>query len=231
MPGWIARINRRLMSRDGDEQAACYAQAAYQADALDAYRTMLSKIGMPLVGQTVLDVGCGPGHWLAACAASHPVLLAGGDFSDAMLRSARASGAQQRDIRLFRGDAMAVPVRSNRFDLVICSLVLPYVPSDRQTIVELVRVCKPGGRLLIGIHGLGFYLNHIFAHRHLKYLIVPPLSWLSFVTGTKVLWNTYQTVPRLARQLEAAGCQVTAIEPDGTFWGIPYITYVIAQKM
>lgn len=230
MGGWIGRVNRRLMSRDEEAQAARYAHAAYQDDALGAYRAMLSKIGMPLAGKAVLDVGCGPGHWLAACASFHPALLIGGDSSDAMLRSASAAGAQQRGIRFFRGDAMAIPAQSSRFDLVICSLVLPYVPSDQRTIAELARVCKPQARLLIGLHGLGFYLSHVFAHGDMKYLIVPPLSWLSFVMGKKLLWNTYQTVPRLTRQLATAGCRVETIQPDGTFWGAPYITYVVAQK-
>lgn len=229
MPGWIARLNRRLMSLVDENKQETYVQEAYRLETLAYHQRILSRLGIPLAGASILDVGCGPGHWLKACAAHGPRLLVGSDISVSMLRAARKGGSQHNMV-FFRGDAMSVPMRSDAFDVVICSLVLPYVPSDHAVIAELVRVCKPGGRLLISFHGLGFYLHHIIAQRNLKYIIVPPISWLSFITGHKLLWNTYQSPSGVRRLLTAEGYGVADEETDWRFWGFSCITHVIGRQ-
>ncbi len=44
-----------------------------------------------------------------------------------------------------------IPLRSGRFDLVICTQVLEYVPDPRVVIAEIYRVLKPGGSLLLSV--------------------------------------------------------------------------------
>ncbi len=230
MTGWLARLNQRLMIKADNQKRDSYVQLTYQPAHLSFCRKQLDNLEMSLNGKTILDVGCGPGEWLTVCTESEPGCLIGGDFIDNMLSVAKKVRIGNRRVPLFRGNAISIPVRSETFDLVICSLVLPYVPSDRQAISELARVCKPGGRLLISFHDLGFYMHHIFGQGHLKYLIVPPLTWLSFLTGKKMLWNTYQTLSGLKHLLDSEGCQITNVEPYSTFWNIPSVTYVAAQK-
>jgi SAM-dependent methyltransferase len=44
-----------------------------------------------------------------------------------------------------------IPMGSGRFDLVICTQVLEYVPDPRAVIAEIHRVLKPGGALLLSV--------------------------------------------------------------------------------
>lgn len=47
--------------------------------------------------------------------------------------------------------AEQLPLRSDQFDLVICTQVLEYVPESRIAIAEIYRVLKPGGALLLSV--------------------------------------------------------------------------------
>jgi len=47
--------------------------------------------------------------------------------------------------------AEQLPLRSDEFDLVICTQVLEYVPELRAVIAEIYRVLKPGGSLLLSM--------------------------------------------------------------------------------
>jgi SAM-dependent methyltransferase len=58
------------------------------------------------------------------------------DYVSADLRSPRAD---------LLTDILALPVASDRFDVVLCSHVLEHVPDDRAAMRELLRVMKPGG--------------------------------------------------------------------------------------
>jgi ubiquinone/menaquinone biosynthesis C-methylase UbiE len=230
MGAWLVRLNRRLMDRADAHQRPSYVQAVYQPEQMAFYRERLAQLDMSLENKMVLDVGCGAGQWLMLCAEARPARLIGGDYSRGMLRAAMEAGVRDRGIRLFCGDAMTIPLRTGRFDLVICALVLPYVPSDQRLVRELARVCKPGGRLLLSFHGFGFYLHHVFAEGKLRYLAVPPVSWISFMTGKKLLWNTYQSLPRVRRLLEAHGFEVERVAQDWSYMRFPYIVYVTARK-
>jgi SAM-dependent methyltransferase len=44
-----------------------------------------------------------------------------------------------------------IPLAGERFDLVICTQVLEYVPDPAAAIAEMHRVLKPGGRLLLSV--------------------------------------------------------------------------------
>ncbi|MBR9866603.1 MAG: class I SAM-dependent methyltransferase [Oceanospirillales bacterium] len=61
----------------------------------------------------------------------------------------------QRDkIQLLVADAMNIPLADNRFDTVVCFLVLCSVPEPQQVLQEVYRVLKPGGQLLFFEHVL-----------------------------------------------------------------------------
>ncbi len=43
----------------------------------------------------------------------------------------------------------AMPYAANTFDVVIANEVIEHVTDDRATVAEMVRVCRPGGRIVI----------------------------------------------------------------------------------
>jgi len=49
------------------------------------------------------------------------------------------------------GNAEQLPFGAERFDLVICTQVLQYVPNPQTAIREMARVLKPGGHLFLSV--------------------------------------------------------------------------------
>lgn len=100
-------------------------------------------------GAAILDLGCGSGEISQACAAAG-FDVTGCDISSKMLRMASARHAGER-CRFVAADprlAPALPFEDARFDAVIASSMLEYVPDAAVELREIRRVLKPGGWLL-----------------------------------------------------------------------------------
>lgn len=103
-------------------------------------------------GERVLDLGCGAGRFVAAlrAAGADPV---GVEVAEAALERARrvAPGA---DLRRVEPDG-SLPLEHGSVDLVWCSEVLQHVPDTAHLLLEVRRVLRPGGRLLVTVpyHG------------------------------------------------------------------------------
>jgi len=96
-------------------------------------------------GAAVLDVGCGTGALLRALGPRLQEGL-GIDASTAMVARARRRGGQR--LRFEAVDGPTVPAPSGHFDVVTSLLSWRYLDWD-PLLVELLRVLKPGGRLLV----------------------------------------------------------------------------------
>jgi ubiquinone/menaquinone biosynthesis C-methylase UbiE len=97
-------------------------------------------------GARLLDVACGPGHFLQA-AASMGADVVGIDSSVDMLRTSASRVGP--GIPLVRGDGMALPFASSSFDLVNCSGLIEYIPEPMPLLREFLRVLRPGGTALV----------------------------------------------------------------------------------
>jgi len=94
----------------------------------------------------VLDVGCGPGHYLAALAAREPTAgLVGVDLSTGMLHEAR----DRSKVRAVADASVAaLPFAAGTFDAVLAMHMLYHAPDVAAALTELRRVLRPGGVLL-----------------------------------------------------------------------------------
>ena len=103
-------------------------------------------------GERVLDLGCGAGRFVAALreAGADPV---GVEIAEAALERARRN-APGADLRLLEPDG-SIPLEHASVDLVWCSEVLEHVADTEHVLLEVRRVLKPGGRLLVTVpfHG------------------------------------------------------------------------------
>jgi SAM-dependent methyltransferase len=102
-------------------------------------------------GESVLEVGCGTGVFLPLLAreVGSSGRVVGVDHSASMVHDARqgaAGGVHNIEIR--QADALELPFESATFDAVHCERVLMHVEDADRAISEMVRVTKPGGRIV-----------------------------------------------------------------------------------
>ncbi len=144
-------------------------------------------------GGDVLEVAIGTGRNLPFYPPD--VRLTGIEWSPKMLAVARrrADGlGRLADLR--EGDAQALPFADATFDTVVCTLSLCAIPDDRRAIAEMIRVLKPGGRLLLLDHIAGSS-RPLRALQRLLELVTVPLG------GEHVL-------RRPLRHVQSAGLQI-----------------------
>lgn len=104
-------------------------------------------------GSDILEVGVGTGkNFPFYPQRAH---ITGVDFSPKMLAQAQ----RKRDMRQIAVDLALMDVESlsyanNSFDTVIGTFVFCSVPKPRKGLLELYRVCKPGGQVLLLEHVL-----------------------------------------------------------------------------
>ncbi|WP_447978661.1 class I SAM-dependent methyltransferase [Candidatus Nitrospira bockiana] len=103
-------------------------------------------------GERVLEVGVGTG-WALPLYPDHCQVVAI-DFSEGMLEQARKRMAAHglRNVELLRMDAGHMEFEDNSFDTVMAAYVVTAVPDHRKVVTEMIRVCKPGGRIIMLNH-------------------------------------------------------------------------------
>jgi SAM-dependent methyltransferase len=100
-------------------------------------------------GDSVLDVGCGPGNFTRAFArACGDGLAVGLDASRTMLDQA-ARERNPPNVRYLRGDAAALPFPDATYDAVCCFAALYFIAEPLRAIDEMARMLAPGGRLAL----------------------------------------------------------------------------------
>ena len=101
-------------------------------------------------GDSVLDVGCGPGNFTRAFAReSGDGLVVGLDASRTMLDQAVAREPNPPNVRYVRADAAALPFRTPRSTRSAASRRCTSSSSRCEAIDEIVRVLAPGGRVAL----------------------------------------------------------------------------------
>lgn len=96
--------------------------------------------------EVALDSGCGTGA-LAFALAPHVGEVAAVDTRDDYLEAAREIAPE--NVRFVEGDATALPFGYATFDIAGCLRLLHHARRPELAVSELVRVTRPGGRLLI----------------------------------------------------------------------------------
>lgn len=102
---------------------------------------------------SILDLGTGTAQIpIEFCRQSPSGSIVAIDLAEEMLAIARqnvaAAGFDDR-IRLERVNARGLPYTDGAFDAVISNSIIHHIPEPASAFAEMVRVCKPGGRLFI----------------------------------------------------------------------------------
>jgi 2-polyprenyl-3-methyl-5-hydroxy-6-metoxy-1,4-benzoquinol methylase len=146
-----ARVEATLAN---DKQHLAWAATYRNADNEPFFELAFEHIARTLNaprGATILDAGCGSGRHSVRLA-RHGFKVTGIDFSDYIVRTAEESvkdSGVADCIDFQRQDLTALSFPDESFDHVLCWGVLMHVPQVEEAIVELARVLKKGGMLVI----------------------------------------------------------------------------------
>ena len=129
---------------------AMWAMGDYPAVAAD----VIPDLGSVLVeacgiqrGDTVLDVACGSGN-AAIPAALRGAHVTACDLTPALLETGRlVATSLGANISWQEGDAERLPFADASFDVVLSCVGVMFAPHHQTSADELIRVCRPGGRL------------------------------------------------------------------------------------
>ena len=105
-------------------------------------------------GELVLDVGCGTGvltRQIASNLSSPEACVVGLDAAPKMIEVARRHGAGLPHLRFDVGVAETLDYRDASFDCAVSTFFFHHIDAElkRRSLAELVRVLKPGGKLVI----------------------------------------------------------------------------------
>lgn len=97
---------------------------------------------------TILFVGIGTGSDLEFFL-DKPNPIVAIDLSDDMLAQAQAKIPAGKNVKLLNMNAEELLFEDHSFDLVVASLILSVVPDDQLCMREIIRVTKPGGKVIV----------------------------------------------------------------------------------
>lgn len=130
-------------SNDGFERIV---NRLFRRSMLARYEQTLTRC-RPIAGLSVIDIGCGPGHYSVALARAGATRVLGLDFAPAMLKiagdAAKAAGVAQR-CAFALGDFITYPI-SEKFDYAVVMGFMDYVADPRPVIDRVLSiVCRRG---------------------------------------------------------------------------------------
>ncbi|MDY6965773.1 MAG: class I SAM-dependent methyltransferase [Halobacteriota archaeon] len=144
-------------------------------------------------GKKVLDVGVGGGRFAL------PISLRGADvygvdLSLKMLQAVKI-GAEKAgvEVGVYQADIDALPFKDESFDIVLSMATIMYFPRPEKALLEMSRVVKPGGHVIIGTNNklsvawlgaIHTYLYHILKRKQATYRPYSPWQFRSFFEDT-----------------------------------------------
>ncbi|WP_296137932.1 demethylmenaquinone methyltransferase [uncultured Tessaracoccus sp.] len=178
------RVTRATLDKRADEVSAMFDQVAPRYDLLNdvlslgqdrSWRRATVEAVDPEEGELVLDLAAGTGTSSVALAQQGPVVVAA-DRSQGMLAEGRR---RFPELDFVCADALRLPFPDETFDAVTISYGLRNVEDTTGALREMLRVTRPGGRIVV--NEFSTPANRWFRHVYRDYLVraLPPLARLS----------------------------------------------------
>lgn len=183
--------------------------ARHHLATLPVHRALIRVVECVLVGSEVfpaptLDVGCGDGHFAGACIGRR--MEAGIDPSAASAAEASRAGVYRQ---VLVGSAAQLPFPDGSFASVVSNCVLEHIPPLTESLAEISRVLRPGGKLVITVPSERFDRS-LFWPQALRTagLEGPAAAYGRWFNRISRHYHTY-TRAEWTRRLEQAGFGVT----------------------
>ncbi len=170
-------------------------EAPMERGRLSVWRNRLQQ---KIKGTMALEVGVGTGKNMRFYPPG--VKIIGIDLSPRMLKKARSRGSSLGlDIDLRVTDVQELPFPDNHFDTVFATFVFCSVPDPVSGLMELRRVCKPSGRLLL--------LEHMQSrHRVLAWLLDMLNPLIVRFMGANINRETMENIRKAGWQVYLEQC-------------------------
>ena len=148
-------------------------------------------------GERVLDVAAGNGNATLA-AARHFAEVTSTDYVPSLLERGRARAeAEGLQVTFREADAEALPFADSSFDVVLSTFGVMFTPDQARAAREMLRVCRPGGRIGLANWTPGSFIGELFKVLG-RYL--PPAAGLR----SPALWGTEERLKELFSEAEAS---------------------------
>lgn len=163
-----------MTQRDLSKAALCgepsYVWRAGQQRRLE----MIVRAAGERIGGRILENGCGVGMYLER------LQTFGGRAVGLEFDFERAAEARRRAGAVVNAAGENLPYPAGTFDLVLSHEVLEHVRDDRRSLEEIVRVLKPGGRLVLFVpnRGYPFETHGIYWRGKYRFGNIPLVNWL-----------------------------------------------------
>ena len=112
------------------------------------WRRVVARVVAAGPGERVLDLAAGTGTSSASFTKAGALCVAC-DFSLGMLRAGKLRSPKDSGVTFVAGDALALPFADGQFDVVTISFGLRNTADPGQALAEMLRVTRPGGRLVV----------------------------------------------------------------------------------
>jgi SAM-dependent methyltransferase len=195
---------------------------------------LASGVHVP-ASHTVVDVGCGDGAFIHFCARQGAeVVFIDRDEAALARTTAKIEASPARAHRGIRSDCDPIPLADNSGDLVICTEVLEHVPDPEKFLLELIRVTRPGGQLLITVPdsrseqfvGATAPPQYFQEPNHIRIFTSEKFRELVLGTGLKIesqqfmgcFWSIYWPLSWLTCEPGSAGLPVDNPHPITDHW-------------
>lgn len=150
-------MNRADLSKQPEQVSAMFDDVSTKYDRMNAvlsvgndalWRIATTRAVGPSSGERILDLAAGTGTSSAALAKNGAQVVAA-DFSPGMIAVGREKYADRPDIQFVEADATKLPFADEEFDATTISFGLRNVVRPKDALAEMLRVTKPGGRIVI----------------------------------------------------------------------------------
>lgn len=206
--------NRADLDKQPAAVADMFDQAARRYDLMNdlmtfgqvrAWRRAVVAAIDPQPGELVLDLAAGTGTSCAPLAQAGAICFPT-DMSLGMLATGRR---RYPELHFVAGDGLALPYADDSFDTVTISYGLRNVQDTKAGLAELLRVTKPGGRILVCEFSTPAWAPFRVAYRSYLRVVMPRLRFASsnaeaydYLIESILAWPDQ---PTLAAQMSAVG--------------------------
>jgi arsenite methyltransferase len=206
------------------DEAARNQEAICNTEAFDEQRRITLDALSLGDGERILDVGVGTGHMafdMAKATIGHNEIV-GIDISDDMLNTCRDRCTDLPNVSFEMADLYDLPFNEESFDVVLSVQVFEYLEDVQTALLELHRVLKPGGRLVLRDADWGTLIWESGNPGRMRHMLG--------------IWDQHLVDPFLPRtltaQIENAGftdCSASAFVTVETDYDETQTSYYIAQ--